>query len=138
MGSGGGAMMGSGGGDMMGTGNGFMVSSGGGSAMMRSGNATMGSAGGSLQEWEEAVQLKVSTQKVSVPCTRNVYKSYTVKVPREVKEQIPRTVKYTEMETRRKTVPYTVNRSVVRYRDQPQTYQVPVTTPVTKMVSVTT
>merc|ERR1719412_2591231 len=105
---------------------------GGGMAMGGGG----GAGGGDDAEWQNAVDLKVSTQKVTVPCTRNTYKSYTVKVPRVVREKVPRTVKYVDMEKRTKTVPYTVNRTETRYRNQMQTYQAPVTRRVTKMVSV--
>merc|ERR1719182_405733 len=101
------------------------------------GGAAMGGAGGGDQsDWQNAVDLKVSTQKVTVPCTRNTYKQYTVKVPRVVREKVPRTVKYVDMEKRTKTVPYTVNRTETRYRNTMQNYQAPVTQRVTKMVSV--
>merc|ERR550534_1367964 len=92
--------------------------------------------GGSEFDCDDCVDLKVSTQKVTVPCTRNTYKQYSVKVPRVVREKVPRTVKYVDMEKRTKTVPYTVNRTETRYRNDVQTYQVPVNRRVTKMVSV--
>merc|ERR1719433_218178 len=87
-------------------------------------------------EWQNAVDLKVSTQKVTVPCTRNTYKQYTVKIPRVVKEKVPRTVKYVDMEKRTKTVPYTVCRTETRYKNKCQSYQEPFTRPVTIMVDV--
>merc|ERR1719412_2660094 len=96
----------------------------------------MGSGMGSGGNDDDCVDLKVTTQKVTIPCTRNTYKSYTVKVPRVVREKVPRTVKYVDMEKRTKTVPYTVNRTETRYRNQMQTYKAPVTRRVTKMVSV--
>merc|ERR1719273_1286654 len=110
----------------------------GGGAAMGGGMAMGGGggAGGGDADWQNAVDLKVSTQKVTVPCTRNTYKSYTVKVPRVVREKVPRTVKYVDMEKRTKTVPYTVNRTETRYRNTMQNYQAPVTQRVTKMVSV--
>merc|ERR1719195_232616 len=95
-----------------------------------------GMGGGNDAEWQNAVDLKVSTQKVTVPCTGNTYKQYTVKVPRVVREKVPRTVKYVDMEKRTKTVPYTVNRTETRYRNTVQNYQAPVTRQVSKMVSV--
>merc|ERR1719204_1457601 len=125
---GGGAAMG---GATMGAAMGGM-SSGGGMAM----GAAMGGGATDEAEWQNAVDLKVSTQKVTVPCTRNTYKQYTVKVPRTVREKIPRSVKYVDMEKRTKTVPYTVNRTETRYRNTVQTYKVPVPQQVTKMVSV--
>merc|ERR1719433_1208727 len=87
-------------------------------------------------EWQNAVDLKVSTQKVTVPSTRNTYKQYTVKVPRVLREKVPRTVKYVDLEKRTKTIPYTVNRTETRYRNDVQSYKVPVTRPQTRMVSV--
>jgi len=76
---------------------------------------------------EDCVQVVRDTKTVEVPCTRNTYKKYTVKVPRTVTEQIPRTVTYTDYEPRQKQVPYTVNRSERRTRMETQKYQVPVT-----------
>merc|ERR1719281_1658453 len=87
-------------------------------------------------EWQNAVDLKVSSRRVTVPCTRNTYKQYTVRVPRQVREKVPRTVKYVDMEKRTKTVPYTVNRTETRYRNEMQTYQEPVSYQATRMVSV--
>merc|ERR1719297_627620 len=97
-----------------------------------------GMGGGDESEWQNAVDLKVSTQKVTLPCTRNTYKQYTVKVPRVVREKVPRTVKYVDMEKRTKTVPYTVNRTETRYKTKQQTYKEPYMRPVTKMVAVKT
>merc|ERR1719297_120420 len=97
-----------------------------------------GMGGADDSDWQNAVDLKVSTQKVTVPCTRNVYKQYTQKVPRVVREKVPRTVKYVDMEKRTKTVPYTTTRTETRYRNDVQTYKEPFTHPVTKMVSVKT
>merc|ERR1719410_1156809 len=97
-----------------------------------------GGGGGNDAEWQNAVDLKVSTQKVTVPCTRNTYKQYTIKVPRVVREKVPRTVKYVDMEKRTKTVPYTMTRTETRYRNKLQTYKTPFTHPVTKMVTVKT
>merc|ERR1719402_584855 len=84
----------------------------------------------------DCVQLKVTTRKVTVPCTRNTYKQYTVKIPRTVREKIPRTVQYTDMGKRTKQVPYTVNRTETRYKQHVQTYQEPVTRTYTQMVPV--
>jgi len=78
-----------------------------------------------------------TTKRVRVPCHRNTYKSYTVKVPRQVNERVPRTVNYTDYETKCKQVPYTAMRSEQRVRVENQPYQVPVQKCVTKMVSVT-
>jgi len=86
---------------------------------------------------EDCVQVVKTTKRVRVPCHRNTYKSYTVKVPRQVNEQVPRTVNYTDYETRTKQVPYTAMRPEQRVRVENQNYQVPVQKCVTKMVSVT-
>merc|ERR550532_82509 len=90
----------------------------------------MGGGGGNDADWQNSIDLKVSTQKVTVPCTRNTYKQYTIKVPRVVREKVPRTVKYVDMEKRTKTVPYTMTRTETRYRNKLQTYKTPFTHPV--------
>jgi len=86
---------------------------------------------------DDCVQVIADMKTVQVPCTRNNCKTFTVKVPRQVTEQVPRTVQYTDYETRSKQVPYTVNRSERRTRMETQKYTVPVTTTKTRMVPVT-
>jgi len=86
---------------------------------------------------DDCVQVVRDMKTVQVPCTRNTYKKYTVKVPRQVTEQVPRTVAYTDYESRQKQVPYTVNRSEKRIRMQTEKYQVPVTKYVRKTVMET-
>jgi len=86
---------------------------------------------------DDCVQVVRNTKTVQVPCTVNKYKQYTVKVPRQVTEQVPRTVQYTDFESRQKQVPYTDYRSERRTRMETQKYQVPVTTTHTRMVPVT-
>jgi len=86
---------------------------------------------------DDCVQVVRNTKTVQVPCTVNRYKQYTVKVPRQVSEQVPRTVQYTDFESRQKQVPYTDYRSERRTRMETQKYQVPVTTTHTKMVPIT-
>jgi len=83
------------------------------------------------------VQIVRNMKTVQVPCTRNNCRQYTVKVPRQVSEQVPRTVHYTDYESRTKQIPYTVNRQERRTRMETQKYQVPVTTTKTRMVPVT-
>jgi len=85
----------------------------------------------------DCVQIVRNMKTVQVPCTRNTYKQYTVKVPRQVSHQVPRTVHYTDYETRSKSVPYTVNRSEKRTRMETQKYTVPVPITKTRMVPVT-
>jgi hypothetical protein len=82
---------------------------------------------GQKDDNDDCVQVVRETKTVEVPCVKNTYQPYTVKVPRQVTEQIPRTVTYTDYETRSKQVPYTVNRSEKRFRTETQKYQVPVT-----------
>jgi len=86
---------------------------------------------------DDCVKVVMNMKTVQVPCTRNKYTQYTVKIPRQVSEQVPRTVKYTDYESRSKQVPYTVNRQERRTRMETQKYQVPVTVTKTKMVPVT-
>jgi len=86
---------------------------------------------------DDCVQVVRNTKTVQVPCTRNKYLKYTIKVPRQVTKQIPRTVKYTDFESRQKQVPYTDYRSERRTRMETQKYQVPLTTTHTRMVPVT-
>merc|ERR1719410_748062 len=86
---------------------------------------------------DDCVQVVKTTKKVRVPCHKNTYKQYTVKVPRQVTEQVPRTVNYTAMENRPSQVPYQCTKTEQRTRMQNQSYQVPVQKTTTKMVSVT-
>jgi len=89
------------------------------------------------EDCEDCVQVVRNWKSVQVPCTTNTFKQYTVKVPRQVTETVPRTVNYTDYESRSKQVPYTVNRSEKRTRMETQKYTVPVTTTRTKLVPVT-
>jgi len=86
---------------------------------------------------DNCVQVIRNMKTVQVPCTRNSCKQYTVKIPRQVSEQVPRTVHYTDYESRSKQIPYTVNRQEQRTRMETQKYQVPVTSTNTRMVPVT-
>jgi len=102
--------------------------------MLQYGAATLPNDDG---DCEDCVQVVKTTKRVRVPCHRNTYKSYTVKVPRQVNEQVARTVNYTDYENRTKQVPYTTNRTEQRMRVENQNYQVPVQKCTTRMVSVT-
>jgi len=92
---------------------------------------------GQAENCDDCVQVVRNTKTVQIPCTVNKYQQYTVKVPRQVTEQVPRTVNYTDFESRQKQVPYTDYRSERRTRMETQKYQVPVTTTQTRMVPVT-
>merc|ERR1719320_1657039 len=85
----------------------------------------------------DCVQVVRNTKTVQVPCTVNKFQKYTIRVPRQVTEKVPRTVQYTDFESRQKKVPYTDYRSERRTRMETQKYQVPVTTTYTRMVPVT-
>jgi len=89
------------------------------------------------QDTGDCVQVVRDMKTVQVPCTRNKYETYTIKVPRQVTEQVPRTVNYTDFETRQKQVPYTVTKPEKRIRMETQKYQVPVTKYFTKTVMET-
>jgi len=78
-----------------------------------------------------------SSRHVSVPCTRNEYRRYKVKVPKQVHEQVPKRVQYTDYETRERKEPYSVKRFETAYREEDQQYTVQVPKKVTKMVKVT-
>merc|ERR1719278_2519780 len=86
---------------------------------------------------EDCVQVVKTTKKVHIPCTRNTFKQYTVKVPRQVNETVPREEMYTDVVTRKKQVPYTENRNEERVRMETQSFQVPVQKTNTRMVTVT-
>jgi len=79
-----------------------------------------------IENDDDCVQVVRKIKTVNVPCTRNVYQTYTVKVPRQVTEKVPRTVTYTDYEVQTKQVPYTVTRPERRVRMQTEKYQVPV------------
>jgi len=90
-----------------------------------------------LYQSDDCVKVVRNTKTVQVPCTTNNCKQYTVKIPRQVTNQVPRTVQYTDYESRQKQLPYTVNRPEKRIRMETQKYTVPITTSHTKMVPVT-
>jgi len=92
---------------------------------------------GQSEDCSDCAQVVRSYKTVQVPCTVNKYKKYSVKVPRQVTKQVPRTVRYTDFESRQKQVPYTDYRSERRTRMETQKYQVPVTTSQIRMVPVT-
>jgi len=78
-----------------------------------------------------------STKHVSIPCTRNEYRRYKVRVPKQVRAQVPKRVEYTDYETREKKEPYSVKRVETAYREEDEQYTVQVPKKVTKMVKIT-
>merc|ERR1719410_1313398 len=89
------------------------------------------------EDCDDCVQVVKTTKKVRVPCHRNEYKQFTVKVPRQVTEEVPRQVNWTDFETRSKQVPYKTYRQEERVKFESQKYQVPVQKTITKMINVT-
>merc|ERR550534_3090576 len=86
---------------------------------------------------DDCVKVVPNIKTVQVPCTRNRCEQYAVKIPRHVVDQVPRTVQYTDYETRQRSIPYTVTRPEQRTRLETQSYTVPVITSNTRMVPVT-
>jgi len=78
-----------------------------------------------------------STKQIDIPCTRNEYQRYKVKVPKQVAQQVPRRVEYMDYETRERQEPYFVKRFETAYRDEDQQYTVQVPKTVTRMMKVT-
>jgi len=88
---------------------------------------------------EETDCFKVvrSTKHIEIPCTRNEYKRYKVVVPRQMTQQVPRRVEYTDYEIRERQEPYLVKGFETAYREEDQQYTVQVPKTVTRMVKVT-
>merc|ERR1719273_1218791 len=76
-------------------------------------------------------------KQVRVPCHRNEYKQFTVKVPKNITETVPQTINFTAMENRCKTVPVQEFRKEQRVKVVNQKITVPDVKCVTKMVKVT-
>jgi len=89
------------------------------------------------EENNDCFKIVRTTKQMDIPCTRNEYKSYKVKVPRQMTQQVPRRVEYIDYETRERQEPYIVKRFETAYRDEDQQYTVQVPKTVTKMVKVT-
>jgi len=86
---------------------------------------------------EDCVELRTTYKTVEVPCTRNVTKHYTVKIPKTVTKQVPCKVPFTDMENRYKTVPVTVMKPETRWKTEQECYKYPVQKKDTVMVPVT-
>jgi len=89
------------------------------------------------EENNDCFRVVRSSKRMEIPCTRNEYQKYKVKVSRQVHEQVPRRVEYTDYEIREREEPYSVKRFETAYRDEDQQYTVQVPKKVTKMVKVT-
>merc|ERR1711920_580381 len=88
-------------------------------------------------EKSDCFKVVRSTKHLEIPCTRNEYQKYKVKVPKQMTQQVPRRVEYTDYEVRERQEPYVVKRFEVAYRDEDQQYTVQVPKTVTRMVKVT-
>merc|ERR1719150_3704022 len=95
----------------------------------------MGGADGG--DCEGCVKVVKTMKQVRVPCHRNEYKQYTVKVPKCITETVPQTVKWTDMEKRSKQVAVKEFRKEKRVKYVNQKITVPDVKCVTKMVKVT-
>jgi len=85
---------------------------------------------------EDCFRVVRSSKYMEIPCTRNEYQRYKVKVPKQVHEKVPRRVRYIDYETREKSLPYPVKRCETAYREESQEYTVKVPKKVTRMVKV--
>lgn len=86
--------------------------------------------------YNDCFRVVRSSKHVEIPCTRNEYQRYKVKVPKQVNEQVPRRVQYTDYETRERKEPYSVKRFETAYLEQDQPYTIQVPKKVTRMVKV--
>merc|ERR1719229_941457 len=86
---------------------GGMAMGGMGAGGMAAGGMCMGGMGGADGgDCEDCAKVVKTMKQVRVPCHRNEYKQYTVKVPKQVTETCPQKVSWTDMEKRTKTVPF--------------------------------
>merc|ERR1719445_2758135 len=99
------------------------------------GGMAMGGGGGG--DCEDCVKVVKTMKQVRVPCHRNEYKQYTVKVPKCITETVPQTINYTAMENRQQTVKVQEFRKEKRMKYVNQKITVPDIRRVTKMVKVT-
>merc|ERR1719273_1060698 len=106
----------------------------GGAAM---GGMAMGGGGGDGGDCEDCVKVVKTMKQVRVPCHRNEYKQYTVKVPKCITETVPQTINYTAMENRQQTVKVQEFRKEKRMKYVNQKITVPDVKCVTKMVKIT-
>jgi len=87
-------------------------------------------------DYNDCFRVVRSSKHVEIPCTRNEYQRYKVKVPKQVNEQVPRRVQYTDYETRERKEPYSVKRFETAYHEEDQPYTIQVPKKVTRMVKV--
>merc|ERR1719273_2275189 len=107
---------------------------------MAAGGAMGGGFGGGMADGgdcEDCVKVVKTMKQVKVPCHRNEYKQFTVKVPKQVTETCPQTVRWTDYEKRTKSVPFQDFKKEKRVKYVNQKITVPDVKCVTKMVSIT-
>jgi len=75
----------------------------------------------------ECFDIVKSKKTVTVPCTRNICESYTVKVPKTKSVTVNKQVPYTDYETRTKQVPYQYLERQTVVRKVPTCRTIPVT-----------
>jgi len=85
---------------------------------------------------DDCVEITKHSETDQVKCIKNTDKQYTVKVPCEITEKVPRTVQYTDIEGRQKQAPYIDTRSERGTHMETQKYQVPIATTHTKITPV--
>merc|ERR1719259_688906 len=93
--------------------------------------------GESYGEYSDCFHVVRTSKRLQIPCTKNEVQRYKVKVPRQVTEQVPKRVQYTDYETRERKEPFSVKRYETAYREEDQSYTIQVPKKVTKMVKVT-
>jgi len=85
---------------------------------------------------QDCFRVVRSSKFLEIPCTINEYRKQKVRVAKQVSDQVPRRVEYTEYETRERQEPYTVKRFETAYREEDQEYTVQVPKKVKRMVKV--
>jgi len=87
-------------------------------------------------ENQDCFRVVRSSKFVEIPCTRNEYRKHKVRVAKQVSDQVPKRVEYTDYEIRERQEPYSVKRFETAYREEDQEYTVQVPKTVTRMVKV--
>jgi len=85
---------------------------------------------------QDCFRVVRSSKFIEIPCTRNEYRKQKIRVAKQVSDQIPRRVEYTDYEIRERQEPYSVKRFETAYRDEDREYTVQVPKTVTRMVKV--
>jgi len=89
------------------------------------------------EDCEDCVETRVHYKTIQVPCKKPYYTTEYHQVPKQVSRKVSKQVPYTDYEVRTKKEPYTIMTAETRYKNECQTYQVPVTKTDVIMVPVT-